>query len=129
MELEISKLTRNFPFEDIYKHDVHHCLHKKVCTIRAYVGQFLHPVGVVVVFPDLEFKFEGVSQRYLIAFLLSVHHFYQCHKKSDGLIVCTVQIVFIRKEVQLSDVKTVLVVKMLNVQQLLHQTVVAFHRP
>ena len=43
------------------------------------------------------------------------------------MFVGTVQIVFVRKEVQLPDVIAVFIVKKLNVQQLLHQTIVALH--
>ena len=51
-----------FLLEHIDEHDVYHCLHKNVCSVRPYIVDALHPTCVVVVLHHSELKPEGVTQ-------------------------------------------------------------------
>ena len=61
MNNEISALLRCFLLEDVYKHDIHHGLHKYVCTIRTNVVNLLYPSGIVVVLFDPKLEGKGIA--------------------------------------------------------------------
>ena len=127
MQLEVPELAGDFPFENIDEHDVHHRLHQDIRAVGPHARQFLHPIRVIVVFPHFELQFESVRQRDAFTLQLRIHQVHQRHQQLHRPLVGSPLGIRVREEIQLSYVKTMLFVKLLNVQQLLHQPVVAFH--
>ena len=59
---EVAAAPCSLFLEHIDEHDVYHCLHKNVCSVRPYIVDALHPTCVVVVLHHSELKPEGVTQ-------------------------------------------------------------------
>src|SRR5574344_169382 len=123
MDAELAEFARNLLLEHIDEHDVDHGLDQYVRAVRAHIGNFLNPAGVIVVLHHPELQLEGVGQLQAPPRRTTAQQTHEILQVPDRLPVDIVSAALLRENVRLAHLESVLVSEILDFAQELNHLV------